>query len=103
MTIKIPKVWQALLAIQEIPEDAPKARDTKLDDPSPYRDDCREVSSNNAIAKLCSGQGNYWLEWEILFNGVWHHFDEVDHEVTEGPNEFFIDGESVVIGVVIGS
>lgn len=100
MTIKLPKVWQTLLALTEIPHDAPKGRDTKLVDPIPYRDDCREVEvrdgTQGILAKLCSGQTNYWLEWEILSDGEWHHFDEVDYELKEGTQDFYPCGSKGV-------
>jgi hypothetical protein len=96
VAINLPKVWQDLLAIEKIPQDAPKGRDTKLDDPTPYCDDCREVESEGVTAKLCSGQTNYWLEWEILVDGEWHHFDEVEYEIPTGTEVFYPCGKNPV-------
>jgi len=69
----LPAAWAALLKIQDfaarktLPSRA--HGDVSVDDPRPYRDDSREVTARVGpylvTAQLMSGDGNYWLDWEI--------------------------------------
>jgi hypothetical protein len=74
--LRVPKVWQDLLAIEELPADTrrafwPWAEDTEpsIDDPTPWRDDHREVAINDQRFRislhLCSGDHNYFLVHQV--------------------------------------
>jgi len=99
--LRIPKAWKALLAMEEI-GDAPKANGVAVDDPNPYRNDCREVSAEvvkgvTVVAVLCSGSLNYhddgqllyWLDWRVIRRGklVLDGVDEPDMEIPDNPLE----------------
>lgn len=87
--LRIPKVWDWLLALESIPTPCDRARaDTPVDALSPFRDDEREVGLDVAglrlVARLCSGETNYWLEWEVWKDGerIWESPDP-EHELTD--------------------
>jgi len=67
--IEIPRIWSDILAVEQMPEDALKSRGVHVADPKLYRDDRREVCFSSGQYKvfiiLCSGNTNYWLDYEV--------------------------------------
>ena len=92
--IEIPAVWKKLLALDQIPEDAPRAKSVGVPvaDPSPYRVDSRviELASDGMVvqAALCSGDTNYWVDWTLLRNGMVYDEGGPEHDI----------GDSIVLG-----
>jgi hypothetical protein len=91
--ILIPAVWKDLLALDSIPRLAGRAYDGRVEDPIAYRDDRRQVSVKqgevSVYAILCSGNQNYWIDWEL-----WDGPDIINN--SEGDPEFDIP-ESIEI------
>lgn len=99
-TVKIPKCWQGLLALEEFEESTPNAQRCAIGDkhnnnPLPFRYDERSVTHAfedgwEAEVKLCSGGTNYWME-VVLFNekGIEQEVTEPFHEVMNGGEIFF--------------
>jgi hypothetical protein len=95
----VPKEWKRLLARLELGE-APRAQQggARANDPEPYTDDSREASVKEGglvvTARLCSGQTNYWMEWEVERDGkVVYSQTDVDYDVADGPVELYYDDE----------
>jgi len=90
--IEIPEQWKKLLEIESLPEDTQRANteNVMFNDSRPFRDDKREVAVKvenfTVYGILCSGDRNYWLEWEL-----WNEGNLISN--TEGDPDFDISEE----------
>ena len=85
--IRVPKVWNQLLAIDEFDETVKSnplavfiGEEAHVSDPTPYLDDVREVwikeSGFEIRLQLCSGQNNYYVG--IVVDGPGESYYESD-------------------------
>lgn len=103
--LQIPKVWPDLLRIEQMPEDTPKTyEDVPVTSARAYRDDRREVCCDTGrfkvFAILCSGDTNYWLQYEV-WDGAILLYDSAGDPDYEVPEVFSLQSPELQVVVPI--
>jgi len=110
VTVKLPACWRALVEtnFEDLPDPEGvlngENHSHSIDDPVPYRDDVRGVSvalegGGKVTFFLCSGQSNYWGEFDILRDGRIVYESEVLEQYEDVRDVKTEDGETFEIKV----
>ncbi len=101
--IRIPSVWKALLHIEQIPADANRGYEVPLADKTAYRMERREVTvcveGLTVYAILCSGDNNYWMDYELWSDKgdlLGDTDGDPDFDIPEVLSVYSNDGDTVV-------
>ncbi len=108
ITIRIPKCWRDLVDLEDFSDEIDSMRagdraNPAPDDPTPYYDDGREVSTtvpdgNILTLSLYSGQSNYWVSCkvtdpagEIVYESEpWDNLDDSKIEIETDDDEIYV-------------